>query len=173
MTAVRRWQEVEDIATDFLVRAVREVRAAHPAEQPYGAFFFLFYADGSVLYFPCVAVGTEESLARAAAASGVDDPHAIRWSGADMEYQFLPGPREQACAAQVTAWANATASEEAWFAVDDAFRACFPRAARRARALLAGQVPSRFLTLAYDQDEELIAPSLSAAELATHFPDLG
>lgn len=58
---------MEDIATDFLVRAVREVRAAHSEEQAYGAFFFLFYADGSVRYFPCVAVGTEEALARAAA----------------------------------------------------------------------------------------------------------
>ncbi|EOL9074209.1 DUF4303 domain-containing protein [Cronobacter malonaticus] len=90
------WQALEEAAVTMMVAAVRDVHQQHPQERLYGATFHAFYGDGAVLYWPCIAVGTEESLARRVAeyqaqgdtSSPASLTESLRWSSADLPYKL-------------------------------------------------------------------------------------
>ena len=60
-----------------------------------------------------------------------------------------------------------------WDDLYDRFRQCFPRACRRATEglLRTKLVALDFVAVACDEDEELIAPSLTPEQLQQHFPE--
>lgn len=138
------WSEIERAATAQVIAAVRSVREQHPHETVYGAMFHEFYGDGSVIYWPMLTVGTEESLAKAVA--GYIEVHGdedgleteLRWSGADLAHSFDPNEKEQELAARVQFEASSDGTFEDWEAVYDRYLRCFPRAAMRAREELVG-----------------------------------
>ena len=60
-----------------------------------------------------------------------------------------------------------------WDDLYDRFRQCFPRAYRRVTEdlLRTKLVAPDFVAVACDEDEELIAPSLTPEQLKQHFPE--
>lgn len=130
--------------------------------------------------FPSLSVGTEELLARVvekyqseygSTASRTELEQSLRWSGADLaEYLFDGGAAGNAAAQSVQA---AVRQEADWDDLYDRFRQCFPRACRRATEdlLRAKLVAPDFVAVACDEDEELIAPSLTLEQLQRHFPE--
>lgn len=101
---------IVEAAAAQLVAAVRTVREQHPDEHIYGAMFHEFYGDGSVISWPMVTVGTEESLAEAIEGYPVSErdelARSLRWSGSDLSHAFDPSEREQAIADAVHAHAS-------------------------------------------------------------------
>lgn len=179
------WKAVEDAATAQLTAAVRRVRAERPEDRVYGAMFHEFYGDGSVIYWPCLTVGTEEGLAQVVAGyaehSGPDDSgereQTLRWSGPDLMsaadpiYANEPGEVENRLAEQVHAEADGRGFE-AWQKVYERFLRVFPKAAKRARKELIadGTVDREFIAIAEDEEGELVPLSLTRAQLLKHFP---
>lgn len=172
------WREIEDAAAGQIVSAVRAVREEHPDESVYGAMFHEFYGDGSVIYWPMVTVGTEESLAEVAAEyaarhgeeEGVES--SLRWSGPDLAHGIDPGDSEQALADSVHAVASSSGEFTDWERVYDRFLSCFPKAAKLARKQLVAEklVGKDFIAIAEDESGELVPLSLTKAQLMKHFP---
>ena len=174
------WQSIENLAYQIIVDAVHGIRRQHPHETVYAAIFHNFYCDNTHLYFPSLSVGTEELLARVvekyqreygSAASRAELEQSLRWSGADLaEYMFDGGAAGNAAAQSVQA---AVRQEADWDDLYDRFRQCFPRACRRATEdlLHTKLVAPDFVAVACDEDEELIAPSLTPEQLQRHFPE--
>lgn len=168
---------IVEAAAAQLVAAVRTVRVQHPDEHIYGAMFHEFYGDGSVIYWPMVTVGTEESLAEAIEGYPVSErdelARSLRWSGSDLSHAFDPSEREQAIADAVHAHASSRGDFAGWERQWERFLLCFPRAARTARrALIAeGVVGKDFLAIAADESGDLIPRSLTRAQLLAHFPE--
>lgn len=160
-----------------MVRELRRVRAEYPQEHIYAGMFFLFYGDGERLYWPCVAIGTEESLAEAQgsylARGGEGDPAALRFSAADLPHVAEPTAEEAELAAKASREASVLA-DDAWGKYYDRFVAVFPKAAREAkrRAVAEGLIDEDCVVLALDEDLELLRASLAREELARHFPEL-
>ena len=174
------WQSIENIAYQIIVDAVHSIRRQHPHETVYAAIFHNFYCDNVHLYFPSLSVGTEELLTRVVAQyqseygcaeSRAGLEQSLRWSGADLaEYLFDGGAASNAAAQSVQA---AVRQEADWDDLYDRFRQCFPRACRRATEdlLRIKLVAPDFIAVACDEDEELIAPSLTPEQLQRHFPE--
>ncbi|MEV8238904.1 DUF4303 domain-containing protein [Microbacterium testaceum] len=168
---------VEEAAVAQLVAAVRTVRDEHPEEHIYGAMFHEFYGDGSVIYWPMVTVGTEESLAEAIEGYSADERDelstSLRWSGSDLAHSFDPTDHEQALADAVQAHASTRGDFAGWEREWDRFVRCFPRAAKAARRILIadGTVGKDFLAIAADESGDLIPRSLTRAQLLAHFPE--
>ncbi|MDO5067186.1 MAG: DUF4303 domain-containing protein [Propionibacteriaceae bacterium] len=161
-----------------MVRELRRVRTEYPQEHIYAGMFFLFYGDGGRLHWPCVAVGTKESLASLQEqyqARGSDgDPTTLRFSAADLPHMAEPTENEAQLAAQASDEAAALGSEDAWDEYYDRFVAVFPEAARaaRRRAVAEGLIDEDCVVLALDEEMELLTASLTGEELARHFPEL-
>jgi hypothetical protein len=170
------WKGLEQAAMDHVIATVRQVRQAHPDERIYGAMFHAFYGDGSVIYWPCLTVGTEETLAqvetRYRAEYGPEYQADVRWSGADLVHNSEPGGAEDAWAKRCHGFAARDGSFATWEKVYDRFLHCFPRAARRARTTLvrAGTVGKEFVVIAADDAGELVPLSLTEAQVRKHFP---
>ena len=171
---------VETAATRFLVAAVRDVREQHPDEHVYGAVFHGFYGDGSMVAWPCVSVGTDESLAAVvqhyATDLGLSDQSDdLRWSGADLPYLVEPGPVEEGWAARAQAAAAAAGWADGWHRVYDEFLRAFPRAAVAAREELVGDqtVDENFIAIAFDEVGALVPLSVTEAEPPPTLPGLG
>ena len=179
------WQMVEALATQQIIQAVTDVHQQHPHEQISGALFFGFYGDGSAAYWPSVAVGTEQSLDTLVERYRVAEnttthkinklTASLRWSGPDLIYSAEPSTAEAACADAFTAVASQTQDFDEWEQLYNLFLACFPRAAKCASESLiqAALVSPDFIAIAADEAEELIALSLSPAQLQRHFPKHG
>ena len=179
------WQGLEAAAITQVVAAVRRVRAEYPDEHIYGAMFCGFYGDGTVICWPSVSVGTEETLARLLKADrkkvDADLEHSLRWSGPDLE--TVPGgagarlseagDSENAWAERCQATASASGGFEAWGKIYDRFLHVFPRAAKKARAQLVdeGVVGKEFIAIAADEGGDLIPLSLTKAQISRHFPE--
>lgn len=170
------WKGLEQAAVDHVIATVRQVREAHPDERIYGAMFHAFYGDGAVIYWPCLTVGTEETLAqvetRYRAEYGPEYEADVRWSGADLVYNSEPGGAEDGWAMRCHGFAARDGSFAKWEKVYDRFLHCFPRAARRARTALvrAGVVGKDFVVIAADDAGELVPLSLTEAQVRRHFP---
>ena len=174
------WQSIENLAYQIIVDAVHSICRQHPHETVYAAIFHNFYCDNTHLYFPLLSVGTEELLARVvekyqseydSAESRARLKQSLHWSGADLaEYLFDSGAAGNAAAQSVQATVY---QETEWDNLYDRFRQCFPRACRRATEdlLRAKLVAPDFVAVACDEDEELIAPSLTPEQLQRHFPE--
>lgn len=170
------WAAVERAAVEHVVSAVRSVRESFPDEHIYGVMFHEFYGDGTSLSWPLVTVGTEESLV-AALPDDDNEPAAearagLRWSGADLEHTFDPGPAQQDWGQRCQRFAAQTTTDADWERIYDRFLRCFPAAAKRAgRQLIgAGVVTPQFVVVAADEVGELIVRSLTRKQLGTHFP---
>ncbi|GAA1320355.1 DUF4303 domain-containing protein [Leucobacter albus] len=175
-------QALVTAAAAQLVDAVRSVREEHPGETIYGAVFHEFYGDGTVIYWPMVTVGTEETLAEVVASH--TDQHgaepglaeSLRWSGPDLAHSFDlvhsfdPSPELQALADGVQAAAGSGAKWERQY---ERWLRCFPKAAKLARKELVaeGIVPKAFVAVAADEAGELIPLSLTKAQLVANFPE--
>lgn len=170
------WKGLEEAAMEHVIATVRQVREAPPDERIYGAMFHAFYGDGSVIYWPCLTVGTEETLAqvetRYRAEHGPEYEVDVRWSGADLVHHSEPGGAEDAWAMSCHGFAARDGSFAAWEKVYDRFLHCFPRAARRARTALVrtGAVGKDFVVIAADEAGELVPLSLTQAQVRRHFP---
>ena len=174
------WQSIENLAYQIIVNAVHSIRKQRPHETVYAAIFHNFYCDNANLYFPSLSVGTEELLAcvvekyqseYGSVESRARLEQSLRWSGADLaEYLFDSGATGNAAAQGVQA---AVRQETDWDDLYDRFCQCFPRACRRAieDLLRAKLVAPDFVAVACDEDEELIAPSLTPEQLQRHFPE--
>ena len=174
------WQSIENLAYQIIVNAVHSIRRQHPHETMYAAIFHNFYCDNTYLYFPSLAVGTEELLVRVvekyqseygSVESRAELEQSLRWSGADLaEYLFDGGAAGNAATQSVQA---AVCQETDWDYLYNRFRQCFSRACRRATEdlLRAKFVAPDFVAVACDEDEELIAPSLTPEQLQRHFPE--
>lgn len=168
---------IEAAAAAQLVRAVRTVRERHPDQTVYGAMFHEFYGDGSMIAWPMVTVGTEESLAEVvaeyASRRGESDDlvESLRWSGPDLEHGFDPDDEDQALADALQS--EAGPGFEKWERAYERFLRCFPRAAKAARKqLLAdGIVTKDFIAIAADEGGELVPLSLTKAQVLAHFPE--
>ena len=170
------WQSIENLAYQIIVDAVHSIRRQHPCETIYAAIFHNFYCDNACLYFPSLSVGTEELLERmvaqyqseyGSAESRAGLEQSLRWSGADLaEYLFDGGAAAQSVQAAVR-------QETDWDDLYDHFRQCFPRACRCATEdlLRTKLVAPDFVAVACDEEEELIAPSLTPEQLRQHFPE--
>ncbi|MCV5263427.1 DUF4303 domain-containing protein, partial [Escherichia coli] len=74
------------------------IHQEHPCQHIYGAMFHCFYGDGDIIDWPCLAVGTEESLASIVTAyqkngftQNVEKlTQDLRWSPADHKYNDEP-----------------------------------------------------------------------------------
>jgi hypothetical protein len=168
---------IEAAATRFLVAAVRDVREQHPDEHVYGAVFHAFYGDGSTVAWPCVSVGTDESLAARAEHYATelgmpDQREELRWSGADLPYLVEPGEVEDRWAARAQVAAESVGSADGWHRVYEEFLQAFPRAAVAAREELVGDgtVDEDFVAIAFDEAGELVPLSVTEAQLRLHFP---
>ncbi|KIP53541.1 DUF4303 domain-containing protein [Leucobacter komagatae] len=179
-------QALVTAAAAQLVEAVRSVRAEHPGETIYGAMFHEFYGDGTVIYWPMVTVGTEESLAEVVASYteqyGAEDhgtelhgtepglADSLRWSGPDLAHSFEPSPELQALADGVQVSAGSGAKWEGHY---ERWLRCFPKAAKLARKELVaeGIVPKSFVAVAADEAGELIPLSLTKSQLVENFPE--
>ncbi|RMI13802.1 DUF4303 domain-containing protein [Cellulomonas triticagri] len=171
-------------ATAQVVTAVRAVRTAHPDEHVYGAVPHEFYGDGTAMAWPCVSVGTDESLAavvaRYADELGMPDREdALRWSGADLPYFTEPDAAQDALAARcqdVAAAAQAVATEDfvEWDRVYETYLRVFPRAAAAAREVLVADetVDADFVAVAFDEAADLVPLSVTPEQLRQHFPEL-
>lgn len=172
------WSAIESAATEQIISAVRAVRERHPDESIYGAMFHEFYGDGSVIYWPMVTVGTEESLAQAAAEYGAGEggedslKSSLRWSGPDLVHGFDPLNSEQALADGVHAAASSSGEFEKWERLYVRFMRCFPKAAKLARKQLVAEnlVGKQFIAIAEDEAGELVPLSLTTAQLLRNFP---
>ncbi len=172
-----QWKAVERAAADQMVAAVRVVREQHPGEKIYGAMFHEFYGDGSVMYWPMVTVGTEESLRAVIQKYPEDDLDeflgSLRWSGADLPHGFDPSDDVQAIADAVHTAASPSGLFEERVHAYNRFLRCFPHAAKAARKTLiaAGDVEKDFVAIAADESGELIPLSLTKSQLRRHFPE--
>ena len=160
-----------------LVEAVRSVHEQHPTEAIYGAMFHESYGDGTVIYWPMVTVGTEETLAAVVAdytaQSGAEEglSESLRWSGPDLTHGFDPNPELQALADGVQASAGAGSAQ--WENQYDRWLRCFPKAAKQAMKQLVaeGTMSKSFVAVAADEAGELIPLSLTKSQLVAHFPE--
>lgn len=175
MNAEFDWEAVVHLAVKQLVSTVMAVRADHPADRVYGAMFHAFYGDGSWIAWPCVTVGTEETLAAVTAAyreKYEGDEADLRWSGADLPLLADPSPEEDERAKIVQACAARTGRYDDWERVYEQFLLCFPAAAKQARAVLVRErvVDKTFVAIAADEGGDLIPLSLTPAQALLHFP---
>lgn len=174
------WQKLEDAAVAMMIAAVRDVREQHPQEQLYGATFHAFYGDGTVIYWPCIAVGTEESLARCVARyqdNGDATPTEalaadLRWSSADLPYNVEPDEALEGLALDCCEFGSREGKFSIWEKTYARFMRLFPKAAKKARQQLVrdGLVDKGFIIIADDEAGELIPLSLTRAQLLRHFP---
>ncbi|EOU9530443.1 DUF4303 domain-containing protein [Cronobacter dublinensis] len=174
------WQSLEDTAVTMMVAAVRDVHQQHPQERLYGATFHAFYDDGTVIYWPCIAVGTEESLARRVAeyqaqgdtASTESLTESLRWSSADLPYNIEPDEHAERLALDCCDFAARDGTFSVWQKTCEHFMRRFPRAAKKARQQLIreGVVDKNFIIIAEDEAGELVPLSLTRAQLLRHFP---
>lgn len=170
-------QTLVTTAAAQLIDAVRSVRKEYPGETIYGAMFHEFYGDGTVIYWPMVTVGTEETLAEVVAdytaRSGPEEGLAdsLRWSGPDLTHGFEPASVLQELADTVQASAGAGSAQ--WERQYDRWLRCFPKAAKLAMKQLVaeGIVSKSFVAIATDEAGELIPLSLTKAQLVAHFPE--
>lgn len=174
------WQYIENLAYQMIMDAVHNIHEQYSHETVYAAIFHNFYCDNTHLYFPSLSVGTEELLVcvvekyqseYGSTASRAELEQSLRWSGVDLaEYMFDSGAAGNAAAQSVQA---AVRQEADWDDLYDRFRQCFPRACRRATEdlLRTKLVVPDFVAVACDEDEELIAPSLTPEQLKQHFPE--
>ncbi|RRD06264.1 DUF4303 domain-containing protein [Arachnia propionica] len=169
---------VEQAAVEQVLREVRRVRAEHPDERIYAAMFHVFYGDGEDIYWPCLSVGTEESLktveARYLERDPDDDVSSLRFSGADLPYMVEATEAEMAVAEGVNEYGLSLGGEDAWDEVYQQFLEVFPRAARKARkaAIDEGLVGEEFIVVALDEAMELVPACLTREQLERHFPEL-
>ncbi|MDO5083682.1 MAG: DUF4303 domain-containing protein [Arachnia propionica] len=169
---------VERAAVEQVLREVRRVRLEHPDERIYAAMFHVFYGDGEDIYWPCLSVGTEESLktveARYLERDPDDDVSSLRFSGADLPYMVEATEAEMAVAEGVNEYGLSLGGEDAWDEVYQQFLEVFPRAARKARkvAIDEGLVGEEFIVVALDEAMELVPASVTKKQLAQHFPEL-
>ncbi len=193
------WESVERAAVEQVLREVRRVRAEQPDERIYAAMFHVFYGDGEDIYWPCLSVGTEESLktveARYLERDPDDDVSSLRFSGADLPYMVEATEAEMAVAEGVNEYGLSLGGEDAWDEVYDQFLEVFPRAARKARkaaideglvgeefivvarkarkaAIDDGLVGEEFIVVALDEAMELVPACLTREQLERHFPEL-
>ena len=142
---------VERAAVEQVLRQVRRVRLDHPGEQVYAAMFHAFYGDGENISWPCLSVGTEESLKTVEAKYLEDgcpgDLSELRFSGADLPYMTDPVEAEEALADEVNEHALSLGGFDAWSGVYQQYLEVFPRAARKARkaAIDEGLVDKKFI----------------------------
>lgn len=175
------WRGLEATAVNSMVSAVRTVREHHPDEQLYGAIFHAFYGDGEQIYWPCIAVGTQESLAQKVAyyqqelgyTTPVDELNDdLRWSGADLPYCQDSDEEGQRWADACQSFAALAGTFCDWETHYNRFLHIFPKAAKKARKQLMddGIVGKHFIAIAADEAEELIPLSLTKAQISRHFP---
>lgn len=175
------WQGLEAVAVAQVVESVRFVRQQHPQEDIYGAMFHEFYGDGETIYWPTLTVGTEAGLTEAVAdyrqhADEGDEAlrDSLRWSGPDLgKYAFEANEIQEAWAARCQEFASAQGGFDAWHKIFQRFLRQFPKAARKARAVLvANKIVTRdFIAIAADEAGELIPLSLTKAQVLRHFPE--
>lgn len=169
---------VKRTAVEQVLREVRRVRAEHPDERIYAAMFHAFYGDGEDISWPCLSVGTEESLntveARYLERDPDDDVSSLRFSGADLPYMVEATEEEMAVAEGVNEYGLSLGGEDAWDEVYRKFLETFPKAAKAARkaALDEGLVGKEFIVVALDEAMDLVPASLTGKQLAQHFPEL-
>lgn len=174
------WQGLEAAAVDGMVTAVKRVNEQHPNESIYGAIFHAFYGDGSIIYWPCVAIGTEESLAQVVTTyqqSGYTETREqltsdLRWSAADLIHESEPTDTEDNWAESCCEFASQTGTFSYWETTYDRFMHIFPQAAKKAWEQLRqeGVVDDNFIAIAADEAGDLIPLSLTKAQLFQHFP---
>lgn len=158
------WSAIEEAAAQQLISAVQDVRENFAEQNIYAAIVHEFYGDGSAIYWPMVSIGTEETLERAE----------LRFSGPDLVHCFEPDDELQELADKIQAYAAAQGSFENWSAVYERFLLCFPAASRLAREQLiaTGIVEGPFIAFADDEEQKLLALSLSKEQIYAHFPQL-
>ncbi|MGG8094636.1 DUF4303 domain-containing protein [Klebsiella aerogenes] len=170
------WCALESAAVNQMIEAVRTIHDAHPQERLYGALFNGFYGDGEIIYWPGVAVGSEESLAQVADAyrrdgygQSVED---LRWSPADLPHYVEPDDVYQGWAEACCEFASRDGTISAWEKVYDRYLHVFPQAAKKAFRQLRQEniVDESFVAIACDEAGDLIPLSLTKAQLSRHFP---
>jgi len=174
------WQGLELAAVDYMVTAVKRVHEQYSNESMYGAIFHAFYGDGSIIYWPCVAIGTEESLAQVVSTyqqSGYTETIEqlncnLRWSAADLLHCSEPTEIEDNWAESCCEFASHTGKFSYWEKTYDHFMHIFPQAAKKAweQLLQEGVVDDNFIAITADEAGDLIPLSLTKAQLFQHFP---
>ena len=175
------WGGLKQAAQAQIERVVREVAQERPDDPIYGAIFHNFYADGTVLRWPSLAVGTDQTLAEVLLSygpefAGQDSATALRWSGADLTLgELAPGNGEDTWAEATLAEANRRGTDAHWDRTYARYERTFAAAAKAARTALVkdGIVGREFLAIAMDETMTLVPLSLTPTQLRTHFPDLG
>lgn len=175
------WGGLKEAAQAQIERLVREVAQEHPDDPIYGAIFHNFYADGTVLRWPSLAVGTDKTLAEVLLSygpefAGQDSATALRWSGADLTLgELAPGNGEDTWAEATLAEANRRGTDSHWDRTYERYERTFAAAAKAARTSLVkhGVVGPEFLAIAMDETMTLVPLSLTPTQLRTQFPDLG
>jgi len=171
------WRGLEAAAVDHMVTAVRRVRDACPHESLYGALFHAFYGDGESIYWPSLAVGSEESLARVVSdyrqRGSPATAQELRWSPADLPYNVDPDAEHDDWARACCTFASRDGTFSEWEAVYERFLHVFPRAAKKARRQLVSEsvVDKHFIAVAADEAGDLIPLSLTTAQISHHFPE--
>ncbi|WP_312689346.1 DUF4303 domain-containing protein [Kosakonia sp.] len=175
------WRGLEAAAINSMVNAVRQVHQQYPDEQIYAAMFHAFYGDGEQMSWPCIATGTEESLAQRVAyyqrELGYTTPaealsEELRWSGADLPHCQEIDEEGERWADACQAFAAQDGTFSGWENVYNRFLHIFPKAAKKARKQLLdeGIVSKAFIAIAADEAEELVPLSLTKTQIARHFP---
>lgn len=174
------WAGLEAAAIHSMVNAVRTIHEKYPHECLYGAMFHAFYGDGSVIYWPTIAVGSEESLAQIVQEyqrRGHDEPadelsHSLRWSGADLPHSIEAEDEQDAWAQACCDFASVEGTYSAWEKIYDRYMHIFPVAAKKAREqlVLAGIVDADFIAVTMDEAEDLVPLSLTDEQVSRHFP---
>lgn len=166
------WCGLETAAVNHMIAAVRQIRDTYPQEQLYGAIFHGFYGDGSCIGWPCLAVGSEESLASVTAhyQMSVDD---LRWSPADLPHNVDQNEESEQWAEACCEFASLDGTYSAWEKIYDRFLHIFPQAAKKARQQLLrdGIVDKDFIAIASDEAGKLIPLSLTKAQILRYFPE--
>ena len=174
------WKGMETAAINYMVASVKHIHQEHPCQHIYGAMFHCFYGDGDIIDWPCLAVGTEESLASIVTAyqkngftQNVEKlTQDLRWSPADHKYNDEPNEECEQWANECHEFAAINGTFDAWYEVYAQFLRVFPKAAKKARLQLLreGVVEKNFIAIASDEVGELIPLSLTKKQILQYFP---
>ncbi len=163
--------EIQEGAMGHVLRALREFRDEYPEKEVFAAVFHEFHWDGEYIYWPMVAVGTQEDRV---CCEEHESGGGNCWDSTSWEFLVEAAEAEQELADRMHEYGLSLCNKDAYIEEYSRFVNVFPLAAKEATelAIQEGLVGDEFIVVPLDGEMALVQAALSPDQLQRHFPNL-